>query len=281
MKDCLVCFRTELSEGLKRNRLLRILGLAVFLIGTPFFQYPVYGHTEKPGASYEIGLREKQGQTIPLDLTFNDESGHPVTFRQLIRMPAILALVYYHCPNVCSLLLQNLAEALNKLPAEPGKDYILLAASFDEREKPDLALQRKKFYRMMVGKPFPEEGWRFLTGDEENIRRLTDAVGFHFKREGEDFEHPVALIILSPKGKVIRYLYGTEYLPFDIKMALLEASEERVGPTISKALRFCFSYDPKGKKYVFNTLKITGTATLFFALLFITFLVFKGRKRQP
>ena len=261
--------------------MLQILWLAILLMGTTILQNPAYGHVEKPKAGYEIGIRESQGQTIPLDLTFYDEKGQPVTLKQLIRMPAILALVYYHCPNVCSLLLQNLTDVLNRLSAEPGKDYILLALSFDEKEKPDLALQRKKFYLKMIGKPIPEEGWRFLTGGEENIRKLTDAVGFHFEKEGNDFEHPVALIILSPKGKIVRYLYGTEYLPFDIKMGLLEATEERVGPTISKALRFCFSYDPKGRKYVFNTLKVTGTVTLLFALLFIMFLVFKGKRRPP
>ena len=122
--------------------------------------------------------------------------------------------------------------------------------------------------------------WRFLTGDKENIHQLTDAIGFHFKRQGQDFLHPVSLVILSPDGKITRYIYGTEFLPFDIKMALLEASEGRVGPTLSKVLRFCFSYDPKGRKYVFNTLKVTGIVTLLFALSLILFLVFKG-KRKP
>jgi protein SCO1/2 len=132
----------------------------------------------------------------------------------------------------------------------------------------------------MIERPFPEDAWRFLTGDKENIRKLTDAVGFHFRREREDFLHPVSLILLSPDGKITRYIYGTDFLPFDLKMALLEASEGRVGPTVGKVLRFCFSYDPKGRKYVFNTLKVTGIVTLLFALSFIAFLVFKGKRRQ-
>ena len=130
----------------------------------------------------------------------------------------------------------------------------------------------------MIEKPFPEDAWRFLTGDKENIHKLTDAVGFHFKRVGDDFEHPVSLIILAPDGKIVRYMYGTDPLPFDLKMALVEASQGRIGPAISKIARFCFSYDPKGRKLVFNTLKVTGTVTLFFALSFIVFLLFKGRK---
>jgi protein SCO1/2 len=133
----------------------------------------------------------------------------------------------------------------------------------------------------MIEKPFPEEAWRFLTGDRENIQKLTEAIGFRFKRGGKNFLHPVSLVILSSDGKVSRYMYGTEILPFDLKMALLEASEGRVGPAISKVLRFCFSYDPKGRKYVFNTLKVTGIVTLAFALSFILFLVVKGKRTQP
>ncbi len=245
-----------------------------------FSPHRTNAHVEQPKDQQGIGIDEKLGQTIPLDLTFNDESGNPVSLRQLIHQPTILAPVYYHCSDVCSFLLSNLAGVLNKLPSEPGKEYQVLSVSFDEMEKSDLALQRKKMYLKMIEKPFPEDAWRFFTGDKENIRKLTDAVGFHFKREGKDFLHPVSLIILSPAGKVTRYIYGTDFLPFDLKMALLEASQGRVGPTLSKALRFCFSYDPKGRKYVFNTLKVTGIVTLLFALSFILFLIFKGRRRQ-
>jgi protein SCO1/2 len=120
-----------------------------------------------------------------------------------------------------------------------------------------------------------------LTGDKENIRKLTDAIGFHFRRVGEDFEHPVGLIILAPDGKIIRYMYGADLLSFDLKMALVEASQGKIGPAISKVVRFCFSYDPKANKLVFNTLKVTGTVTLLFALSFVVFLLFKGRRQHP
>jgi protein SCO1/2 len=133
----------------------------------------------------------------------------------------------------------------------------------------------------MIQKPFPEDTWRFLTGDKDNIHKLTDAVGFRFKRVGEDFEHPVSVMILAPDGKITRYMYGTDFLPFDLKMALMEASQGKIGPAISKVVRFCFSYDPKANKLVFNTLKVTGTVTLLFALSFVLFLLFKGRKQHP
>jgi len=255
---------------------LRIL---ILLLATLFFQNIAQAHVEQPKDLSGIGIDEKLGQFIPLDLTFYDENGNPVSLKQLIHTPIILAPVFYRCPNVCSFLLFNLTGVINKLPSEPGKEYQVWTVSFDETEKPDLAFEKKKMYLKMIEKPFPEDAWRFLTGDKENIHKLTDAIGFHFKKQGEDFLHPVTLVILSPDGKITRYMYGTEFLPFDMKMALLEASEGRVGPTLSKVLKFCFSYDPKGRKYVFNTLKVTGIVTLLFALSLILFLVFKGKKK--
>ena len=257
------------------------LGLRIFilLLATLFFQNIPQAHVEQPKDLSGIGIDEKLGQFIPLDLIFYDENGNPVSLKQLIHTPLILAPVFYRCPNVCSFLLFNLAGVINKLPSEPDKEYQVLTVSFDETEKPDLAFEKKKMYLKMIEKPFPEDAWRFLTGDKENIHKLTDAIGFHFKKQGDDFLHPVTLVILSPDGKITRYMYGTEFLPFDLKMALLEASEGRVGPTLSKVLRFCFSYDPQGRKYVFNTLKVTGIVTLLFALSLILFLVFKGKKK--
>lgn len=255
-----------------------IARILILLLGIIFSHTNISAHVEQPGGPSTIGLDQRLGQYVPLDLTFEDETGQAVSLRQLIHKPTILALVYYHCPNVCSLLLQNLAQVLDKLPADPGKEYTVLSVSFDETEKPALAFQKKKLYLKMIEKPFPEDVWRFLTGDKESIREMTDAVGFHFKRVGEDFEHPVVLIILAPDGKIVRYMFGTDPLPFDLRLALVEASQGRIGPAISKVARFCFSYDPKGKKLVFNMLKVTGTVTLLFALSFVVFLFFKGRK---
>jgi protein SCO1/2 len=258
----------------------------IFTALTPFvlvliLQSSIHAHLEQQKDQPGVGIDEKLGQVISLDILFNDENGHGVSLRQLINKPTILAPVYFGCPDVCSFLLYNLARALNQFSSEPGKEYQVLAVSFDETEKPPLALEKKRLYLKMIEKPFPEEAWRFLTGEEENIRKLTEAIGFRFKREGKTFQHPVLMVILSPGGKITRYMYGTDVLPFDLKMALLEASEGRIGPTVSRVLRFCFSYDPKGRKYVFNTLKVTGIVTLAFALSFILFLVVKGKRTQP
>ena len=262
---------------------LRFASIALILFMGIFFPHRIlHAHVEhsEPKDLSGVGIDQKSGQYAPLDLTFADETGQTVILRQLIRRPTILAPVYLHCPNVCSLLLQNLAESLNKLPAEPGKEYTVLTVSFDETEKPALAFQKKETYLKMIQKPFPEDAWRFLTGDKENIRKLTDAVGFHFKRAGEDFDHPVVLIILAPDGKIVRYMYGADPLPFDLKMALLEASQGKIGPAITKVVRFCFSYDPKANKLVFNMLKVTGTVTLMFALSFVLFLFFRGKRKH-
>jgi protein SCO1 len=269
-----------LGSLLIRMRKQFAIKVLILLMGVIFFHGPLNAHVEQSKDLAGIGIDEKLGQFVPLDLSFNDEDGNPVTLKQLIHTPTVLTPVYLHCPNVCSLLLQNLADVLNRLPAEPDKEYKVISISFDETEKPELALQKKKTYLRMIQKPFPGDAWRFLTGDKQNIHKLTDAIGFYFKRVGQDFEHPVALIILAPDGKIIRYMVGADPLPFDLKMALVEASQGKIGPAISKVVRFCFSYDPKANKLVFNTLKVTGTVTLLFAISFIVFLLFKGRK-QP
>lgn len=265
---------------MKGNCLRSIITILATFAVILFLQTGGKAHVEHSKETPGVGIEEKLGQTIPLDIVFNDERGNRITLREVIHKPTILAPVYFGCPDVCSFLLYNLARALNQFTSEPGKEYQVLAVSFDETEKPPLALEKKRLYLKMIEKPFPEEAWRFLTGEVENIRKLTEAIGFRFKREGKMFQHPVSLVILSSDGKITRYMYGTDVLPFDLKMALLEASEGRIGPTVSKVLRFCFSYDPKGRKYVFNTLKVTGIVTLAFALSFILFLVFKGKRRR-
>lgn len=257
--------------------LLRGLILSLFLF---YYQGSLSAHTEHHREQKGVGIEEKLGQSIPLHLTFRDEMGNGVSLGQFMDRPAILAPVFFSCPDVCSFLLSNLSKTFSRFPLEPGSEYLVLAVSFDETEGPPLALEKKRLYLKMIEKPFPEEAWKFLTGERESILELTDAIGFYFKREEKTFLHPVSLIILSPAGKITRYLYGTEILPFDLRMALLEASEGRTGPTIGKVLRFCFSYDPKGRKYVFNTLKVTGIVTLTFAFSFILFLIWRGGRSQ-
>lgn len=257
--------------------MIRIIIKALVLVLT--LLWPLTCPAQESAQSVEIGIDEKLGDFVPLDLTFYDENGDRAALNELIQRPTILNLVYYRCPGICSPLMSGIAEVLGKLDLEPGKDYSVLTISFDPSETPSLAAEKKKNYMATLGDPsFPQEGWKFLTGDSAQIVRLTDAVGFRYKREGTEFLHTAALTVLSPEGKIARYIYGITFLPFEVKMAILEASEGKTGPTISRVLLYCFSYDPQGRRYVFNILKVSGTVILFFAAAFLAYLILGGKR---
>jgi len=239
-----------------------------------------FGH-ETTARYADIAVDEKLGQVIPADIEFRDEDGRPVALKTLLDRPLIVAPVYFHCAHVCPLLLNGLADALGKMDLlKPGRDFRVVAFSFDGSETPDLAREKKPNYLAAVGRPFPPEAWRFLTGDGINIKKLTDAVGFRFQRDGEDFSHPVVLIVLAPGGKVVRYLYGTTFLPFDMTMAVTEAAAGRTGTTTSRILSYCFSYDPLQHSYVFNILKVVGTVMVLTVVSFFIYLMATGSKTK-
>jgi protein SCO1/2 len=229
-----------------------------------------------------VGVDERLGAVLPADLAFLDEEGNKVTLGELVDRPTALALVYYDCPAICGPLMSGMVDAFDRLDAVPGQDYRLLSVSFDATETPAMAARKrdnmlKAFERHT---PFPPGAWRFLTADTETIGTLTDAVGFRFQKAGEEFNHPAVLTILSPQRKVVRYLYGISFLPFDLKMALTEAAEGRTGPSIRTVLLYCFSYDAGAKKYTLNLLRVTGTITLVFLGLFVLYLVVSTRRHR-
>ena len=232
------------------------------------------------GLDEEVGITEQLGKTLPLQLTFKDSNGKEVKLKDLIDKPTVLSLVYFHCPTVCKPLLGAKTDVLDRIDLVPGKDYKALTISFNEDETPENAKTIKTHFLERSRKKIPPEDWHFLTGDKETIKKLTDAVGFHFKRDGQDFIHPTGLIMISPQGKITRYFNGLAFLPFDIKLGLMEASEGRIGPTISKILLYCFRYDPDGKRYVFDILKVTGSVTLFFLAIFISWLLIANRVKR-
>jgi protein SCO1/2 len=237
-------------------------------------------HEAKPGKA-DIALEEKLGAVLPADIVLKDENGKPVNLRDLIDRPTIIAPVYLHCAHVCSRLLTGLAEALGKVDLLlPGKDYRVVTVSFDEQEGPEVAREKKPNYLTAIGKPFPADAWPFLTGDDANIRKFTDAVGFKFQRDGKDFSHPVALIVLAPGGKVVRYLEGVTFLPFQVTMAVNEAAAGKVGTPTGRVLAYCFSYDPLQKSYVFNILKVVGTVVILTLLSFFIYLMVTGKKER-
>lgn len=245
------------------------------IIITVLLSSPAYGGQE--AVSPQTGVDEKLGQYIPTDLTFTDEEGARVTSKDLFKKPVILSLIYYNCRHICPALLSGISEALDAMDLETGKDFSVVTLSFDKTDTPAMAMKMKKNYVTPLKKEFRNSSWKFLTGDTENIRRLTEAVGFRFKREKEGFLHPSLLIIISPEGKITRYLYGTTFLPRDLSMAVYEASEGRTGRSVGRLLLYCFSYDPEGRKYVFNILKVAGTVTILFAITFIVYLNVSNR----
>lgn len=225
------------------------------------------------------GLDEQLGATLPLDSVFLDETGQLVSLAELVDRPTILAPVYYRCSNVCNLLQAGLAEVLPRLDVEADALRII-SLSFDPEETPGLARGSRRIYQAVMGDAFPAGQWSFLTGDQQNIDRVMGALGYRYTREGIDFIHPVAVAVLSPQGKIVRYLYGTRYLPMDVSLALLEASQGRVGSTISRIASFCFSYDPVKKGYVFNILRIAGTIVFISLGALFLVLVYGGKKKS-
>lgn len=233
----------------------------------------------------EIGVDEKLGNNIPLDLTFNDENGNPVKLRDLISGPTVLALVYYNCPGICNPLMFELANVMNKSDLEPGYDYNVVAISIDEYENSKNASEKKKEMLSGFDKDISPDSWRFLTGSLENIKAVTNAAGFYFKREGKELRHAGTLIFLDKNGKICRYLFpgytenhGYGILPFDFKMAVIETSESKVTPTVARFLRFCFSYDPEGNRYALNITRISGVAILLFVGIFLLVMKLKPKK---
>ena len=228
----------------------------------------------------EIGIQEKLGQMIPLDEPFYDEQGNTITLRQLVDKPVILTFVYFRCPGICTPLLTELSRMIDRMDLEPGKDYRVITIGFDHREPPDLARGKKEAYLGAMSRQVDPSAWRFLTADSAVIMRTTDAAGFYFKRDGNDFVHAAALIILSPEGKITRYINGIQYLPFDIKMALIEASDGRVGPTISKLLRFCYAYDPEARTYAMDVTRVGGVVVLLLVGVFVAVVVLRPRRKS-
>ncbi|MBW4055246.1 MAG: SCO family protein [Proteobacteria bacterium] len=229
-----------------------------------------------------VGIVEQLDRKIPLDITFRDEGGKPVRLADLVTGPTIILPVYFSCTNECYTLQWGLAQVLPKLKNKPDEEYRVISVSFDEHDTPELAAKFKRVYLTSMHVPFPASGWRFLTGDVRSIKRLTNALGYTFQRRGRDFLHPVASIVISGNGTIVRYLYGATFLPKDLALALIEAREGKSSTAVRKVLQYCFSYDPRQNTYVFNLLRVSATVVIVCTGGFLAFLLLSGRKRnQP
>ena len=235
-----------------------------------------------PEALSDVGIDQKLNEQIPLDLEFRNESGEAVKLGDYFgNKPVVLSLVFYECPMLCNQVLNGMVSAFRVMSFRPGEEFEVVTVSFDSRETEALASAKKRTY---VGY-LPEEkragatsGWHFLTGKETNIKRLTDAVGFryHFDEATNQFAHASAIYVATPQGKLARYFYGIEYAPRDLRLGVIEASENKIGSPVDQLLLYCYHYDPATGKYgavVINMIRLGGVATL--VAMFVLFFVLR------
>jgi len=231
----------------------------------------------------EVGLDQKLDAQVPLDLKFSDEQGREVTLGSLFgHRPVVLALVYYECPMLCTEVLNGLVSSLQTIAFNAGNEFDIVAVSFDPGETPALATQKKALYVKRYGRPGAETGMHFLTGREDAIHALTSAVGFRYKYDPstDQFAHTAVLTVLTPAGHVSRYLYGIEYQPRNLRLALVEAADGKIGTAVDKALLYCYHYDPETGKYglaIMNLVRLGGIMTVAAAVSFIVL----NLRRQP
>lgn len=233
----------------------------------------------------DVGLDQKPGAQVPLDIPLVDEQGHDVTLGQLFHnRPVILALVYYQCPMLCTEVLNGLMSSMNGLTFDAGKDFDVVIVSFDPMETPALAASKRQTYLERYSRPTSAAGVHFLTGREDAIHRLTSAVGFRYAYDAQigQFAHPSLLTVLSPSGKVSRYLFGIEYPVKDLRLALVEASNNKIGSVVDQALLFCYHYDPATGRYglvVLNLVRLGGAVTVLTLGVFL-FVALRSERRR-
>jgi protein SCO1/2 len=269
-------------EMFKRIAMAWTFAGALSLLGastTPAQDLFVQNPGGKPEVLKNVGLDQKLNAQIPLDLTFRDERGVSVNLGQLLQgKPAILTLVYYQCPMLCTEVLNGTLNSLKEVPLEIGKDFNVITVSIDPTEKPVLADAKHIMYAGLYGRRGAVHGWHFLTGDAEQIQKLAAAVGFRFvyDKESSQFAHASGIMVLTPEGRLSRYFYGIAYPPRDVRLALVEASEGKIGSTVDEILLFCFHYDPVTGKYAVTILNVVRAAgalsALAIALMIVLFL---------
>lgn len=218
-----------------------------------------------PPALEKAGIEQKLNEQIPFDAVFKDENGAEVRLGDYFgKRPVILALVYYECPMLCNEVLNGLTGSLKSLSFDTGKEFDVVALSFDarEHEKPDLSKNKKESYMKRYGRPGTENGWHFLTGTQAEIDKVTNAVGFkyYWDEKSEQFAHAGGIMIITPEGKISRYIYGIDYAPKDIKFAVMESAESRIGNAAEQLMLYCYHYDPSTGKYGLSILKIIRLA---------------------
>lgn len=254
--------------------------LASALLALPFtaaaqFTDPLQNIGMRPELLKDVGIDQKLNDAIPLDLAFRDEHGRPVELGQFFgSKPVVLTLVYYNCPMLCTQVLNGLDRSLEQIPMEIGKDFNVVTVSIDPTDRPVLADAKQALYAGMYGRPGAQYGWHFLTGDEPQIKRLADAVGFRYAYDpdSKQYAHASVVMVLTPEGRLSRYFYGVTYPARDMRLGLVEASQGKIGSPVDQVLLFCYHYDPHTGKYgllISRMIQLGGLLTILIGGIFL------------
>ena len=262
------------------QRPLLVLAMFLLLLGASSLSAEI----PQEQIAARAGLEQKLNAQVPLDAVFRDEHGNAQTLGSFFHgKPVILALAYYECPNLCTLVLNGVLQAAHELKFDAGKEYQIVIVSFDARERPALAAAKKQIYIQRYGRAEAADGWHFLTGDKEAIAPLAQSVGYRFAYDEStrQFAHPSTMMVLTPQGKVARYFPGIEYPPRDVRLALIDASHERIGSLADRVFLLCFHYNPATGKYgllIKRVIQVAGTGTAAALAAFIIWML--GHERR-
>lgn len=238
---------------------------------------------ERPSALRDVGFDQRLEQQVPADIALRDEAGRTVRLGDYYgRRPLVVALVYYECPMLCTMTLNGLVSAMNAITFDAGQEYEVVTVSFEPRETPELAAAKKAAYLKRYARPGAEAGWHFLTGEPADITRLTQALGFRYAwdEDRRQYAHPSGIVVLTPDGRIARYLFGIEYAPKDLRFALVEASQGRVGGLVDQAVLYCYQYDPMTGKYGTAVMRILRTAAVVTLAALGTFIFVMWRRER-
>ena len=288
-------FKTELVGGGFARRVAAAVGL--FLLAACLSPSSASAQYAQPpmgpvptGNSNEVlkqvGIDQRLNEQVPLDLRFRDEAGREVALSDYFKKgkPVVLTLVYYECPMLCNQVLNGAVGAFQALPFTAGQEFEVVTVSFDSREGPELAARKKETYLRRYKREGAEAGWHFLTGDKASIEALARAVGFRYvwDEQSKQFAHASALIVATPTGRLSHYLYGIDYAPRDLRLALVEASEGKVGSPVDALLLYCYHYDPAAGRFapVMGVLRVAGVLTVAGLVAFLLYLRRKTRQRE-
>ncbi|MBK7106442.1 MAG: SCO family protein [Ignavibacteriae bacterium] len=226
----------------------------------------------------EIGIDEKLGNVFDGNFVFTNSDGKKVKLSEVITKPTLLAFVYYECPGICNSTLTELAWVIDRVDLEPENEFQVVTISIDHTETSEVSAQSKSDFISTLERKFPKSAWTFLSSDSITISKITSQAGFYFQKVGDEYRHPGGLIAVSPERKISRYIFGSQFNQFDVKMALLDAKAGKTNPTVAKLLQFCFSYNPDGRNYTLNITRIIGTLMLLGVGIFFLYLTILKKK---